>query len=39
VTAFSPSGSPLWSTYLDGKSEDIANGIAIDPAGNLYVAG
>jgi hypothetical protein len=40
VTKFSPDGNALvYSTYLGGSSEDIALGIAIDSAGNAYIAG
>jgi hypothetical protein len=39
VAALSPSGSRLWSTYLGGDDDDSANGIAIDAAGSLYIAG
>ena len=28
-----------WSTYLGGSGEDSANGIALDAAGNIYLAG
>jgi hypothetical protein len=40
VAKLSPSGSQLvYSTYLGGASIDMANGIAVDAAGNAYVAG
>ncbi len=29
----------LYSTYLGGKNEDVANGIAVDAAGEAFVAG
>jgi uncharacterized protein (TIGR03437 family) len=33
-------GSALkFSTYLGGAGEDVAYGVALDPAGNVYVAG
>jgi hypothetical protein len=38
VTAFGPTGSRLWSTYLGGSNDDLVNGIAY-AAGNVYVAG
>lgn len=39
VTALSPSGTLLYSTYLGGSGEDEGRGIAVDSAGNAYVAG
>jgi Beta-propeller repeat len=39
VTEFSPLGSIQWSTFLGGNQEDKPNGLDIDPAGNVYVAG
>jgi hypothetical protein len=40
VTKFNPSGSGLiYSTYLGGSTYEQANGIALDAAGNAYVAG
>lgn len=44
VTAFvaklNPSGTALvYATYLGGSTKDVANGIAVDSAGNAYVAG
>jgi beta-propeller repeat-containing protein/centrosomal CEP192-like protein len=40
VSKFSADGSTLlYSTYLGGSSEDGANGIAVDNAGNAYVVG
>jgi len=40
VTKLSADGSTLlYSTYLGGKNEDVANGIGIDSFGNAYVAG
>jgi hypothetical protein len=39
VTALNATGARMWSTYLGGKNDDIANGIAIAPAGGLFIAG
>jgi Beta-propeller repeat/Abnormal spindle-like microcephaly-assoc'd, ASPM-SPD-2-Hydin len=40
VTKLSADGSTLlYSTYLGGKNQDVANGIAVDTFGNAYVTG
>ena len=40
VTKLSPTGSALvYSTFLGGKGDDFANGIAVDSAGDAYVTG
>jgi hypothetical protein len=39
VTQFSSAGSVVYSTYLGGRALDIARGIAVDAAGNAYLAG
>jgi hypothetical protein len=40
LTKLSASGSSLvFSTYLGGNSNDFAMGVALDAAGNIYVAG
>jgi hypothetical protein len=39
VTEYSPAGQMRWSTYLGGNAEDRPNGVDVDPAGNVYVAG
>jgi len=40
VAKINPSGSALvYSTYLGGSGQDLAYGIAVDSAGNAYVAG
>jgi hypothetical protein len=40
VTKLNPTGTALvYSTYLDGSVQDVANAIAVDPAGSAYVTG
>jgi hypothetical protein len=40
VTEINPGGSGLvYSTYLGGSGDDLSLGIAVDTAGNAYVAG
>jgi hypothetical protein len=40
LTEFAASGSTLiFSTYLGGNSNDMAQGVALDGSGNIYVAG
>jgi hypothetical protein len=40
VTKFNPAGTALvYSTYLGGTTDESGNGIAVDSAGNAYVAG
>jgi uncharacterized protein (TIGR03437 family) len=39
VAKFSPTGSRLWSTLAGGTEFDWANAIALDSAGNVFVAG
>ncbi|OGF45308.1 MAG: hypothetical protein A2231_11305 [Candidatus Firestonebacteria bacterium RIFOXYA2_FULL_40_8] len=39
VTKISSGGALLWSTYLGGNGIDIANAIAVDNAGVVYVTG
>jgi uncharacterized protein (TIGR03437 family) len=39
VAKFSPTGAILFVTYLGGSGDDGAASIAVDAAGNVYVAG
>lgn len=39
VAKFSPSGTPLYSTYLGGSDQDRGFAIAVDPSGNAYITG
>jgi hypothetical protein len=39
VVKLSSSGAHLWSTYLGGSGDDQGNGIAVNGAGNVFVAG
>ncbi|HTA75724.1 MAG TPA: SBBP repeat-containing protein [bacterium] len=40
VTKLNTTGTALiYSTYLGGNNQDVGNGIAVDSAGNAYVAG
>jgi uncharacterized protein (TIGR03437 family) len=39
IAKFSATGAPIWSTYWGGASADIAYGLALDLAGNVYFAG
>jgi CSLREA domain-containing protein len=39
LTKFNGSGARIYSTYLGGAGNDIARGVAVDAAGNAYVAG
>jgi uncharacterized protein (TIGR03437 family) len=39
VAKYSPAGALVYLTYLGGSGDDVASGIAVDPAGNAYVTG
>ena len=39
VTKLTPAGSVAWTTYLGGSGPDDAHAIAVDGAGNVWVAG
>jgi hypothetical protein len=39
VAKLNPAGSPVYSTYLGGSNYDFGIGVALDGAGNTYVAG
>jgi hypothetical protein len=40
VVKLNPSGSQvLWATFLGGSADDRATGLALDPAGNVFVVG
>jgi hypothetical protein len=39
VTKMSPSGIPLYSTFLGGSTGETSGGIVVDAAGNAYLTG
>jgi uncharacterized protein (TIGR03437 family) len=39
IAKFSADGTLVWSTYFGGSGLDIATCVAVDPAGNVLVAG
>ena len=39
ITKLTPTGSIAWTTYLGGSGPDDAHAIAVDGAGNVWVAG
>ena len=39
LTAFSSTGSVVFSTYLGGSGDDMAMGLALDSSSNIYITG
>ena len=39
LVKFDANGNRLWCTYYGGEDDELASGIAIDPVGNVYLAG
>ena len=39
VTKLDASGTNVYTTYVGGSTDDLLFGVAMDPAGNIYVAG
>ncbi len=39
LVKFTNNGTRLWATYYGNEEEDIANSVATDPWGNVYLAG
>ena len=39
VAKLSPGGTLIWNTFLGGEGDDMSHSIAVDTAGNVYVAG
>ncbi|MBZ5621353.1 MAG: SBBP repeat-containing protein [Acidobacteriia bacterium] len=40
VVKLNPGGTGVvWATYIGGKDADVANSVALDPSGNVWVAG
>ena len=39
VAKFTPTGAVAFVTYLGGSGDDTPGGIAVDPSGNVYIAG
>ncbi|HEX8657890.1 MAG TPA: SBBP repeat-containing protein, partial [Hymenobacter sp.] len=37
VAKYSPAGAVLWATRLGGSGDDVANGLTVDGAGNVFV--
>jgi uncharacterized protein (TIGR03437 family) len=39
IAKIAPDGTPIWCTYFGGKADDVANGLAVDSAGDVVVIG
>ena len=39
VAKFTSTGALAWLTYVGGKGDDVPHAIAVDPQGNVYIAG
>ena len=39
ITKLAPDGTPLYTTYLGGSQQDVATGIAVNAAGEVFVSG
>ena len=39
IAKIAPDGNLIWCTYFGGKAYDVANGLAVDSAGNVVVIG
>jgi hypothetical protein len=39
VAKLNPAGTLIWNTFLGGAGDDMSHSIAVDAAGNVYVAG
>jgi uncharacterized protein (TIGR03437 family) len=39
VAKLDANGNLAWATYLGGSAQDQADAVAVDPSGNIYVAG
>jgi hypothetical protein len=39
IVKLTSAGAHVWSSYVGGNSHDIAEGVAVDPNGYVYVAG
>lgn len=39
LVKFNPAGVRLWATYYGGGNDDFGTGCAVDPSGNVFLAG